>query len=165
MDFLPGSLVPLLFDFAKTEIFSPIGSLLDQAIYLALILPITAYPLLKANQDQNDLKNIKGGKITLGVATDAITIGLAITIYNLIVKQNPIMLPYEVGFQTAFAAISQDAGRIAQGFFFGNGFGTYGADFTRFKQATFNLNPTLWSITFFRSSSYVLELLATTGML
>jgi len=155
----------LPFDFAKTEIFSPIGSLLDQAIYLALVLPIAAYPLLRRSQNQSDLKDIKGSKITLGVATAGIAIGLAITIYNLIAKQNPMILPYEAGFQTAFAAISQDAGRIAQGFFFGSGFGTYGVDFTRFKQPTFNLNQALWSISFFRSSSFVLELLATTGIL
>ena len=155
----------LPFDFAKTEIFSPIGSLLDQAIYLALVLPIAAYPLLRRSQNQSDLKDIKGGKITLGVATAGIAIGLAITIYNLIAKQNPMILPYEAGFQTAFAAISQDAGRIAQGFFFGSGFGTYGVDFTRFKQPAFNLNQALWSVSFFRSSSFVLELLATTGIL
>lgn len=155
----------LPFDFAKSALFSPIGSLLDQALYLALVLPIAGYPLLKPNRNHEDLKDIKGGKITLGVATGAIAVGLGITIFNLIAKQNPILLPFETGFQTAFAAISQDAGRIAQGFFFGSGFGTYGADFTRFKQPGFNLNPTLWSITFFRSSSFVLELLATSGLL
>ena len=155
----------LPFDFAKTLTFSPIGSLLDQAIYLALVLPIAGYPLFKASQGHEDLKDIKGGKITLGIASGAIVIGLAVTIYSLITKQQPILLPFEVGFQTAFAAISQDAGRIAQGFFFGSGFGTYGTDFTRFKQPTFNLNQALWSVTFFRSSSFVLELLATTGIL
>jgi tetratricopeptide (TPR) repeat protein len=71
----------------------------------------------------------------------------------------------ETGFQTAFAAISQDSGRIIQGLLFGGGYGNYGIVFSRFKQATFNLDPNLWSYTFFRSSSYILELLATTGLL
>ena len=76
-----------------------------------------------------------------------------------------LVLPFETGFQTSFAAISQDTGRVLQGFFLGSGFGTYITDFTRFKQPIFNQNPNLWALTFFRSSSLILELLATAGVL
>ncbi len=89
---------------------------------------------------------------------------LSVTVYQLFTTQKPLLLPFETGFQTAFAAISQDAGRIAQGFLFGSGFGTYATDFTRFKQVAFNSYQNLWNLTFFRSSSFVLELLATTGV-
>jgi Flp pilus assembly protein TadD len=98
------------------------------------------------------------------VAGAAILAALVLSVYR-IVTQHPVMLPYEVGFQTGFAAISQDAGRTIQAFLFGSGYGTFSVDFSRFKLASFNLNTQLWSLTFFRSSSYVLELLATTGIL
>jgi tetratricopeptide (TPR) repeat protein len=37
--------------------------------------------------------------------------------------------------------------------------------FAKFKQASFNTNPTLWGLGFIHSSSFILELLATTGIL
>jgi len=155
----------LPFDFAKNQVFSPLGSLLDQAIYLALILPIAAFPIVQAVKSGEQLKTFKGVKAVFTVAGIIILVGLAVTVYQLVAKQRPVMLPFETGFQTAFAAISQDAGRIAQGFFFGSGFGTYGTDFARFKQASFNMNQNLWALTFYKSSSFILEILATTGIL
>ena len=93
-----------------------------------------------------------------------IVIGLLVTLF-LLFKQKPALLPFSTGFQTSFAAISQDSGRQLMSFLFGSGFGTFVTVFTKFKQATYNAFPTLWSVTFFRSSSFVLELLATTGFL
>jgi tetratricopeptide (TPR) repeat protein len=155
----------LPFDFSKIQSFSLLGSLLDQAIYLALILPIAVFPIVQAFKSGEQLKTFKGARLWFTVAGIIILLGLILTAYQLIAKQRPALLPYETGFQTAFAAISQDAGRIAQGFFFGSGIGTYGTDFTRFKQATFNMNQNLWSFTFYKSSSFILELLATSGIL
>jgi len=159
---------PLPLDFTHVQSFSPLGSILDQVVYLALAFPIGIYFMLSLLKVK-DIGNVKGEEIGFAVSSLIILVGLIISIYELLVlkPQNsglPI-LPFETGFQTAFAAISQDAGRIAQGFFFGSGFGTYVTDFTRFKQVTFNQNPGLWSLTFFRSSSFILEILATTGFL
>ncbi len=145
----------LPFAFTHSRSFTPLGSLLDQAIYLGVALPVAVYlarPFLKIG-NINDLKNIRGKEIGGILATIAIAGALFVTIYQLLTTQKPFILPFETGFQTAFAAISQDAGRTAAGFFFGSGFGTYATDFTRFKQASFNLNQTLWSFTFFTSSA------------
>ena len=168
---------PLPFAITKLQTFSTLGSSFDQALYLGLVLPIVAYlvfPFIlaytKGKKEQNELEeaNPKSDILKLagfGISTIIILIGLLVTIYELIYLQKPIILPIETGFQTAFAAISQDTGRIIQGFLFGSGFGNYGVVFSKFKQATINANPQLWSLTFFRSSSFVLELLATTGIL
>ncbi|EKD65202.1 MAG: SLEI family protein, partial [uncultured bacterium] len=91
--------------------------------------------------------------------------GIIITIYALFKLDKPALLPIETGFQTAFSEISLDSGRIAQGFLLGSGFGTYAVDFSRWKQASFNQYSDLWNLTFFRSSNFALELLATTGVL
>ncbi len=172
--------LPLAQTHAQT--FAVLGSLLDQALYLAFVLPLAAYltyPFLAAykskHKESNELEtanpasNGAGADIVklagFGISTIIILVGLLVTIYELIYLQRPLLLPLETGFQTAFAAISQDAGRVIQGFLFGSGVGNYGVVFSRFKQAAFNLDPTLWSFTFFRSSSYILELLATTGIL
>jgi len=162
----------------NTQGFTTLGALLDQAIFLAIALPLAGYvawpvlsPVFKARRGGSEVfaeaKQTKVNPLNLAatVSFALLVIGFGITIYMLATSQKPLILPFVTGFQTGLAAISQDSGRILQGFLFGSGFGTYLTDFARFKQATYNANPTLWSFTFFRSSSYALELLATTGFL
>jgi tetratricopeptide (TPR) repeat protein len=166
----------LPFAYSRTQTFTSFGSIFDQAIFLAITLPIAGYlawpvisPLFNKNHDLNVFGNSKSDqKITpLGIASTVsfavLTIGLLMSVYMLATIQKPLILPFVTGFQTALAAISQDTGRILQGFLLGSGYGTYMNDFTRFKQAAYNTDPNLWSFTFFRSSSFDLELLATTG--
>lgn len=167
----------LPFAATHTQTFTTFGALLDQALYLAIVLPLSAYlayPFLAVytlkRRERNEFESTGPASdlaklLGFGLSTIIILIGLLVTIYELIYLQKPLLLPLETGFQTAFAAISQDSGRIIQGFLFGSGYGNYGVVFSRFKQAAFNLDPNLWSFTFFRSSSYMLELLATTGLL
>ncbi len=159
----------LPFDFAKNVSFTPLGSGLEQAIYLLLVLTLGGYFLLplarknyiKTEEFKSNLPKFAG----FGIASIIVLIGLIVSIYNLEKLQQILILPWQTGFQTAFASISQDSGRILQGFLFGNGFGEYLMDFTKFKQAAFNSNATLWNLTFIRSSTFILELLATTGVL
>ncbi|PIR80146.1 MAG: hypothetical protein COU25_01565 [Candidatus Levybacteria bacterium CG10_big_fil_rev_8_21_14_0_10_35_13] len=158
------------FDFSKFQAFSTLGSPLDQTIYLAFLLPLAVYfiyPFVKKGPDS--LKNLKGENmirvLVVSVSSVIILLGTIISIYILMTLQKPVILPVDTGFQVAFAAISQDAARIIQGFLLGSGFGEFFIAFMRFKQAAFNVNPDIWNLTFFRSSSYVLELLATTGLL
>lgn len=171
----------LPFSFAKFQTFNPFGSLLDQVLYLLFVLPLAIYlawPLLSKRKSEDpsaatyveseDLKK-KGNSVPFAVGAIIIIVGLLISSY-LLFKTPPqngglLVLPFETGFQTALATISQDTGRVLQGFLFGSGFGTYITDFTRFKQPIFNQNQALWALTFFRSSSFILELLATTGIL
>ena len=147
------------FDFAKIQSFSPLGTLLDSSIYLFLVLVVTAGEAAKIIKG----KGLKGENIIFPIAGILVLVGLFISFYQLMVIK-PAILPFETGFQTAFAAISQDTGRIVQGFLFGSGYGTFAVDFTRFKPVGFNLTP-LWLYSFYRSSSFILETLATVGVL
>lgn len=150
----------LPFEFAKNQTFSPFGSLFDQAIYLVLVLSICLYmawPALKK-------RGIEKNRIIFVAGAVALLIGTAITLVATFTLQKPTILPLQTGFQTAFAAISQDTGRVVQGFLMGSGIGTYLTDFTRFKPVSFNAETTLWNLSFLRSSSYVLEILATMGL-
>jgi tetratricopeptide (TPR) repeat protein len=160
------------FDFTKTVTFTPAGAILDQTLYLLFVLPVGLYflsPFIfrKKQTETVEEKKLDSAKLVGFTSVSfVILVGLAVSIYNLVkLPGNLTLLPIETGFQTAFAAISQDSGRIIQGLLFGNGFGEYLLAFTKFKQATFNASPTLWSISFLRSSTFVLELLATTGIL
>jgi tetratricopeptide (TPR) repeat protein len=153
---------------------------LDQAIYYALVLPIAGYFLysilsgltskrkksdvFKSNEHAHE-SPVSAQSIAFSAAFFIILCGLTVTAYQLFTTQKPIILPLETGFQSAFASISQDSNRTLLGFLFGSGPGTYATDFTRFKSIAYNLNPTLWSFTFFHSSNFILELLATTGIL
>ena len=161
----------LPFPYTQVTYFNTFGSLLDQAIYYALILPITAYFIVSLVKTLSSRKkagpaDMKTMPVSAAFSASFLIIlaGLAITAYQLMTTQKPLILPLETGFQTAFAAISQDNGRIFWGFLFGSGFGTYLTDFMRFKSPAYNLSQDLWSFTFFRSSTFILELLATTGI-
>jgi tetratricopeptide (TPR) repeat protein len=161
------------------QTFTPLGSMLEQEIYLVLVFSIAAYYLyrfmksrlkkdtttlgnaIKNSVTRNDLAKI----VSFGVASFIVLLGIVISTYILFSLDKPQLLPYQTGFQTALSEISLDSGRITQGFLLGSGFGTYAVDFARWKQVSFNDYSNLWSLTFFRSSGFALELLATTGVL
>ena len=152
---------PLPFVFSKIQTFTPFGSLFDQAIYIGVVLSLAAYiawPHLKRRSVDKKNSIFVVGAVLLAL-------GLLITLLSGFTLQKPTLLPYVAGFQTALAAISQDTGRVLQGFLVGSGYGAFSTDFTRFKPVTLNLDPNLWNLTFLRSSSYMLELIATTGLL
>ena len=160
----------LPFAITQTQTFTPLGSLLDQAIYLGLLLPIALYFVWPRNPSvENQTSTNMAEKLGLTAVSIILLIGFLLTSYEIFNPPTPgqrlILLPFDTGFQTAFAAMSQDTGRLLQGFLFGSGFGTYIIDFTRFKSVAFNQNQTLWALTFVRSSSFILELLATIGIL
>ena len=161
----------LPFDYTKVVSFTTLGSTLDQALYFLFTLPVGLYFLVPhfiklKNRQSNEGINAHISKIVgFSVASVIILAGLIVSIFSIATLHNTVLLPMETGFQTAFASISQDTGRVFQGFLFGSGFGEFFIDFTKFKLASFNTNPTLWNLPFIHSSSFVLELLATTGIL
>jgi tetratricopeptide (TPR) repeat protein len=154
---------PLPFAFAKAQTFTTFGALFDQLIYLVLVLSLGLYlsiPTLKSKLTQKD-----SFQIIFVTGSFLLILGSVITALAMFALQKPLILPLTTGFQTALASISQDTGRVVQGFLMGSGVGTYVNDFTRFKPAAFNTNAALWNLSFLRSSTYVLEILATTGLL
>ena len=171
----------LPFPETHAQTFTPLGSTLEQGIYLALVLAISFYYLYRfftsrakkettSSMPEDTTKSrISSQELTkiiaFGVASFVLLMGIVVTAYSLFKLDKPLILPIETGFQTAFSEISLDSGRVAQGFLFGSGFGTYAVDFSKWKQASFNQYQDLWNLTFFRSSNFVLELLATTGIL
>jgi len=168
----------LPFSATHAQTFTLLGSLLEQEIYLILIFAISFYYLWrfaksKKTKQEPEISIESAGMssqelnkaVSFGAASFVIFLGIIVTTYALFKLDKPAILPLETGLQTAFSAISLDSGRTAQAFLFGSGFGTYTTDFSRWKQASFNQNQNLWNLTFFRSSNFVLELLATTGAL
>lgn len=158
------------FDFTKTQNFTTSGSLLDTGLYLLFLLPLGLYfltPFLRKRHKETgeEKKEDIAKMLGFGVLSITILVGLIVSLYSLLKPGVLALLPIDTGFQVAFAAISQDSPRIFQGLLFGSGWGQFLTDFTKFKQASFNTNPALWNLTFIRSSSFVLELLATTGLL
>lgn len=172
----------LPFPATHTQTFTPLGSLVEQEIYLVVIFSMSFYYLLRLLKSKAKTRGSNASPyepsakygmtsseltkaVSFGAASFVILMGIIVTTYSLFKLDKPLLLPIETGFQTAFSEISLDSGRIAQGFLLGSGFGTYAVDFSRWKQAAFNQDPILWNMNFFRSSNFVLELLATTGVL
>ncbi|OGH17980.1 MAG: hypothetical protein A3C22_00995 [Candidatus Levybacteria bacterium RIFCSPHIGHO2_02_FULL_37_10] len=175
----------LPFSETHTQTFTPLGSLLEQNIYLIIGFSVSFYYLFrfikskKTNLKQElsisapiepnqkfNLVNQETAKLAgFAVASFIILMGVIVTSYSLFKLDKPFILPIETGFQTALSEISLDSGRVAQGFLVGSGIGTYAVDFSRWKIASFNQNQDMWNLTFLRSSNFVFELLTTTGIL
>lgn len=151
----------------QAQNFTPMGAQFDQAIYLVLVLLIGWYMAKPTVHHIKEKSSVQ--KIIFPILTAIVLLGFGLTLYQTVSPKNPadklLLLPLETGFQTGLSSISQDQGRLIWGLLFGSGYGTFITDYTRFKNATFNANPDLWFITFFRSSSFVLEIMATMGIL
>lgn len=150
----------------KSQTFNTHGSPVQ---YIAFIVPVLVICLTSIINIARSHKAKNFGKdynnILQLVSTLVLGLGAAIAIYQIVVApQKPVLLPFNHGFQIAFAAISQDSQRLIQSLFLGSGYGTFSTDFTRFVSPTFNAFE-YWNLTFAFSSSYILELLATTGVL
>lgn len=154
----------------NNQFFTTFGSTVQQAIFLLPIFVFCLFyiisklglPKLKLS---SSIKNDYSFFLLL-IAAIVVGLGLGLIAYQVIALPNkPVILPYIYGFQTAFASISQDAQRFIVSLLFGSGYGTFLVDFTRFKIAGFNLEQSIWNLSFSFSSSYFLELIATSGLL
>ena len=156
----------LPFEAVKNQGFNTHGSPIQ---YIAFLLPLL---VLCGSSLLDIVKKKKISAVTKDythiiqlVSALIFVVASVLVIYQIVISaQKPILLPFNHGFQVAFAAISQDSQRMAQSLLVGSGYGTFSADFTRFIGPAFN-SYSFWNLTFAFSSSYVLELLATTGIL
>lgn len=156
----------LPFEAVKNQGFNTHGSPIQ---YVAFLIPLlilcgsSLFDIIKKKRVQAITKDFT--HILQLVSVAIFTVAIVIVIFQIVTSaQKPILLPFNHGFQIAFAAISQDSQRMIQSLLLGSGYGTFSADFTRFVGPTFN-SYNFWNLTFAFSSSYVLELLATSGAL
>ena len=156
----------LPFENIKNSAFNTHGSPVQYAAFLIPLLVLCAsslYMIVKRGKVKAITKNYNN--ILQLVAAVLFLTGIGFVVVQIISSpQKPILLPFNHGFQIAFASISQDTSRLLQSLLVGSGYGTFSSDFTRFIGPTFN-NYEFWNLTFAFSSSYVLELLATAGVL
>ena len=156
----------LPFEAVKNSAFNTHGSPVQYAAFILPLLILCGTSLFNVAK-KGKLKSLSKDYLHVLqlVAGILFVAGLAIVVYQIAVSpQKPILLPFNHGFQIAFAAISQDSQRLAQSLLVGSGYGSFSNDFTRFINSSFNTFP-FWNLTFSFSSSYILELLATTGVL
>lgn len=154
--------------FAQThnQEFNTFGSSVQYIAFLTplLILCIASLATLLKNGKINSITKSYNSLLQL---ISAIIFGSALTIAGIQIitlPQKPILLPFNSGFQIAFATISQESSRLVQNLLLGSGYGTFSQDFTRYITPEFN-RYSFWNLNFSFSSSYALELLATIGVL
>lgn len=152
-----------IFPFQEThfQTFNTFGAIIQQILYLLPLLLIAVFNVLHFRRTR-----VITYDTLIFAASGIIAIaGIILLTYQVLFASQPlIILPYMYGFQVALASISQDAQRYVLSFLFGSGYGTFATDFTRFKLMVFNQEKDIWNLVFSYSSSYLLELLATTGM-
>ena len=156
----------LPFEQVNNPLFNTFGAPVQYFAFLTPILVLCVSSLLNIVRDKGIAKATKDMSSLLQIVATLILVGaIAVVVSQILTSdQKPILLPMSDGFQIAFASISQDAARLAQSLLVGSGYGTFATDFTRFVAPTFNTNN-FWNLTFSFSSSYVLELLTTIGVL
>src|SRR6185503_5853188 len=81
---------PLPLDFTHAQNFTSLGSLLEQAMYLATILPIGITLGWKVFKGDTSSKSV--GFLTASLLIGA---GLLVTVAQLLTTQKPILLPFE----------------------------------------------------------------------
>lgn len=151
----------------KTQYFTTFGSPIQHIAYLLPILILTTLYVYRRYRAGSLKEFTLDYSLMIHVVSSVIILaGIAVTLYKIVaLPQKPIVLPFQYGFQIALASVAQDTARLLPSLLFGSGYGTFLTDFTRFHSAAFNLEQNLWNLTFSFSSSYVLEILATTGIL
>ena len=156
----------LPFEAVKNQSFNTHGSPIQYAAYLLPLLVLCVASLLDIVKKGKIKAITKDYSYILQLISAIIfAVGLGIVIFQIFsAPQKPILLPFNHGFQVAFAAISQDSQHMAQSLLVGSGYGTFSTDFTRYISPSFN-SLNFWNLTFAFSSSYILELLATAGIL
>lgn len=155
----------LPFDQSRNEFFNTLGSPIQMIGFTIplLILALTSFSLKYRKVGKEAIMNLPVALYGISFLIFSITIGLLI--YKIASASTPpIILPFDHGFQLALAAISQNEQRLLPSFLFGSGYATFSTVFTKFHLASFNTLSS-WNLVFSFSSSYVLELIATTGIL
>lgn len=152
---------PLPFISSHNPLFTPTGSLIDTSIFILsgflIILSLITNSFLR----KKDIVRFS----VFGFCLIVTGIASFFTIYKLFTNSQPLILPLLPSFQIAFSAISQDSGRILQGFLLGSGFGTFSTDFTRFKPTYFNGYTNFWYVDFSKPFSFIFDVLTTSGIL
>ena len=151
----------------QSQYFTTFGSPVQHIAYLLPIVLLSSIYVWKRYKAGSLKEFGRDYNLIIHVVSSIlIVLGIALTIYKVAaLPQKPIVLPFDYGFQIALASIAQDTGRMLLSFLFGSGYGTYLVDFTRFQPVTFNLEENLWNLSFSFSSSYLLELVSTIGVL
>lgn len=150
------SLAPGLFTFATNNAFlstsfNPTGSTLSQGILLAIILPAALGLCL-------DSPAKKPSFLLAIIFLALISLGILASGYTLY-RQNPILLPQNVGWRIA----TNTMGQSPTSAFFGVGPGNFIDAFTAYKPIEFNATR-FWNLRFTTSSNFYFYLLTTTGI-
>ncbi len=148
---------PIVFpslNLALTKVWSPNGSLLGQALFALIAIPM-GFALMYEYIKQQKLA--LAGVIFFVNTLNLIGLGLGFHLLTTIAK--PIFLPQETAWSIAVEGLK--TARFAA---FGFGPGEFVNAFTAFKPLSFNVN-TLWNARFSVSSNWYFQLLTEVGLL
>ena len=138
----------------SSKVFSPAGPPLTTASFLTIILAVTLFLAIKTK----DLLI----KISLFITSAVQAVALIFIVSQMLPGQPsaPTLLPFSAGW-----SIATDMLKSAKNAFIGVGPDNFMAAYTRFKPAFLNLDNKLWLARFNASSSEVLTIFTTLGLL
>lgn len=153
-------------NFLKSNLFTPVGSILDTALMLGFF---SILGLVEALSNKLQLKNRIFTYLSVGV----MIVGLALTIFTLVrpidqvsrninsPKQNILdqLTPYSVSWLASIETLKSPVNA-----FFGVGPGNFISMFTRVRPNVYNLTPQ-WDVQYGQSRSAILHILTELGVL
>lgn len=162
--------LPSFLNFLKSDLFSPVGSILDAAMLLGFFGALGVLELV-SEESQHILKNIRT-KIFTYVSVGLFIAGFAITVYILVrplpqpAGQTPVlrqslmsqMTPYTVSWFAAVEILKSPVNAL-----FGVGTGNFVTVFTRVRPNEYNQTP-FWNIQYGQSRSALLHVITELGV-
>jgi len=136
-----------------TQAWSPTGSLIAQAVFLLVLIPL-GFSLMYESLRQQKLLSASA----LFLANTLNLIGLGLSVHLLLTSAQPILLPQGTAWAIALEGLKN--GRFAA---FGLGPGQFVNAFTAFKSLTFNTSD-YWNLRFGSSSNWYYQLLTEVGL-
>jgi len=143
----------LPWDFTKSALFTPAGSLFSLIGFELVILPSVVFFALKSGQFFNKILYFLVGAVGLTATVLAVSQVLPGN------KGQITFLPYQYGWW-----IAVDIFKVAKTAFLGVGPEGFLAAFSQFRPTSYNLTP-IWTLRFTNSSNELLQILTTTGFL
>ncbi len=145
--------LPLDFQFLKNESFTPMGGLLDLAIFLGFFVVTDAVSIVK--HEVGKKKNI----VDISLWTINL-LALSLTIYKLAQPSILILPPFKISWYSAVEILKNPLTAL-----FGVGIDNFASIFTRVKDAAYN-QSSLWQINSFTASrSTILHIFTESGLL
>lgn len=149
--------LPRVFQFLKTDQFTPIGTQIDLLVYLGFISIYQIHHLIKERKSTSRTSIF--GTVGLIISLLALVLTLSNTISTTQLNKVPTTAPLSLSMKVSTKTL-----RSPVSFFLGDGIGSFGTTLTQVKDGAYNSTPYWSQSSFENASSALLKVIAESGV-